>query len=365
MFLITNRQIIKDQGAPAILGEKPNIEGPFELRLVEATKREGRWHLKVLPDKPTAVMKREVGLDVANPNVASSQYVAAKVFAQVNPRRAHGARRKQGKNLLFFVHGFNNDVKVVLDRADSMARTYGVEVVAFTWPANGGGGLHGVASYKRDKRDAKASIGALDRVLAMSYEYLNAFNKKHVDDICKTANERYKNNAEARDQFIAKMTEKGCPFRVTMMAHSMGNYIYKHLLKSGASEGNNLLFDNVVLVAADTNSAHHAQWVDNIRCRSRVYVTINENDSALLASRMKSGQEQLARLGHYPYNLNSRQTVYVQFTDESRVGKSHAYFEKGPIKNARVKKFFDRAFNGERAETGLCYDSATGMYRFR
>ena len=39
-----------------------------------------------------------------------------------------------------------------------------VEVVSFSWPANGGGAW-GVASYKSDKRDALNSTGALDRCI--------------------------------------------------------------------------------------------------------------------------------------------------------------------------------------------------------
>ena len=107
----------------------------------------------------------------------------------------------------------------------------------------------------------------------------------------------------------------------------MANYLYKHLLKSGSSEGAGLLFDNVILAAADTNNEDHALWVDRIRCRRRVYITINEDDRALAVSRMKSGEEQKARLGHYSFGLDSQQGVYVQFTDVRGVGDSHAYFE--------------------------------------
>lgn len=176
MFLITNRANLSQQGPTTILGGKSNTGGSLELRLVEAQKRDGRWQLRVLPDTLTAAMKREVGIDQEG-DVVVSRYVARKVLAQVNPRRVRNGSRRQGKNLLFFVHGYNNNVKAVLDRADGFARTYGVEVVSFAWPANGGG-LRGVASYKSDKRDAKASVGAMDRTLAKFYEYLNAFFEK-------------------------------------------------------------------------------------------------------------------------------------------------------------------------------------------
>lgn len=80
-------------------------------------------------------------------------------------RSGHGAgARPNGRNLLLFVHGYNNDMTDVLDRAERLEQNFGVEVIVFSWPANGGG-LHGVLSYKSDKRDALASVGAFNRVL--------------------------------------------------------------------------------------------------------------------------------------------------------------------------------------------------------
>ena len=115
--------------------------------------------------------------------------------------------------------------------------------------------------------------------------------------------------------------------------------------------------------AADTNNLDHAHWVDQIRCRNRVYITINEDDSALRVSRMKAGDQQRARLGHYTYGLDSSQGVYVNFTKTKHVGDSHAYFEGDPVeKNPRVKAFFQAAVNGETAETPLPYNAAKNLY---
>ncbi len=150
-----------------------------------------------------------------------------------------------------------------------------------------------------------------------------------------------------------------------MMLHSMGNYLFKHLLKSSTYRGDLLIFDNVVLAAADTNNEAHAEWVDRIQCRGRIFITINEKDGALLASRMKMGEQQKARLGHYPYRLTSQRAVYVDFTKEPRVGDSHAYFEGSPLRNDRVRRFFREAINGAPAEGRLHYDVARNIYRFR
>ena len=92
------------------------------------------------------------------------------------------------------------------------------------------------------------------------------------------------------------------------------------------------MFDNVVLAAADANNQRHANWVDLINVRHRVYVAINENDYALRASRMKLGDAQLARLGHYTRELNAERATYIDFTDTDRVGNAHSYFIGDPAK---------------------------------
>ena len=301
-------------------------------------------------------MKKEIGKPVSKP-AFGGDYVASKLLANV---------RDQKRNLLFFVHGFNNDVESVLDRADELSSNFGLEVFPFTWPANGGG-IHGVLDYKSDKRDARASAGALDRVLDKIHTHLNRFNEEMIRRIRAEAASRFPSNQEKRDIYITKAIEQGCPFKVSMLLHSMGNYLFKQVLGSSVNRGELMVFDNVVMAAADANNEGHAGWVDRINCRRRVYITINEDDFALAASRAKSGEEQKARLGHYPHNLNAKSAVYVDFTDADQVGRSHAYFEGDPIKNSKVRQFFQKVLNGERVDhtQGLLnYDAATNMHRF-
>ena len=61
MFIVTNRQVVQDAKGFDKLGSKPNAEGPNELRLVEATKRNKRWVIKILPDKLYDAMMTAVG----------------------------------------------------------------------------------------------------------------------------------------------------------------------------------------------------------------------------------------------------------------------------------------------------------------
>ncbi|WP_421840628.1 alpha/beta hydrolase [Marinobacter algicola] len=70
----------------------------------------------------------------------------------------------------------------VLDRAERLEQNFGVEVIVFSWPANGGG-LHGVLSYKSDKRDALASVGALNRVLEKLEALVSDFHAQYLIDL--------------------------------------------------------------------------------------------------------------------------------------------------------------------------------------
>ena len=79
---------------------------------------------------------------------------------------------------------------------------------------------------------------------------------------------------------------------------------------------------------------------------------------------MKSGQDQLARLGHVLFGLNAERAHYVNFTESPWVGNSHAYFEgNARSKNKFVQRFFHAALNGRSADDLLkfraefnCYD---------
>ena len=121
--------------------------------------------------------------------------------------------------------------------------------------------------------------------------------------------------------FLQEQAQKWCPFSVNMLLHSMGNYLFKNMLKSSSYRTDLLVFDNVILAAADTNNEGHAEWVDRIQCRGRVLITINENDGALLASRLKMGSSKGAS-GPLPLPIDSERAVYVDFTGQSYVGDS-------------------------------------------
>jgi esterase/lipase superfamily enzyme len=358
MYVVTNRDIRLSKTGLDQFGSKPNRLGPNELRFAEVNKEGKGWQVKWLDDKLSSSkiksLKSKFKLDI---DETRGHYASLEVACGLAEKS-----RKNETNVMFFVHGFNNDIESVLKRAEEFQKLYKVEVIPFSWPSNGGG-VKGVVSYKSDKRDARSSTGALERMMAKVGDYLDLISRARRNEIRSIVEAKCPLDREKQNVLYSKLLEKDCPFKVNILFHSMGNYLYKSMLKSSITEGNKLVFDNVMLVAADTNSKNHIEWVDKIRCRRRCYITINENDQALAASRAKFGDQQLARLGHYVRNLNSRQVYYINLTDASWVRDSHSYFESAVVKkNTKVFKFFDEAVNGKFAEKKLKYQSSGNYY---
>ncbi len=357
MFVVTNRNVFPNRASLKAFGALPNPAGPHELRLAEANKTRGKWSVRILPDQVTAAMAKDAGLKLkAGEKAYASRYVAAKLLARINPTQGGS-----GRNFVLFVHGFNNDLEAALDRAHDFEQTYNVEVLVFSWPANGGG-AKGVASYLSDKRDAMASVGAFGRVLEKLKALLLEAHASYEAQLATRADQRHGDNDEAWLSFYTQRAEARCPFTVNLVLHSMGNYLFKKALGTSAFRAALPIFDNVVLVAADTNSEDHAAWVEEIKARRRVLITINEHDIALAASQLKMGEQQKARLGHYLFGLNARNATYLNFTDAAKVGRSHAYFEGDPLQNEHVRRAFMAAFNGEAPERELRYNSARNYF---
>lgn len=360
MFIVTNRRVDPDESGLNKLGKRPNEKGNNELRVVEASRRGNGFAIEVLPDEigqaEAAGYIDEFSLDL-DPD--AQHYASLRVACHLVRRL-----RAKKRHLLVLVHGYNNEIKDVLRAAFEIEKKYNVEVLPFSWPANGGG-VHGKLSYLSDKRDARASTGALERTLKMVHYFLLKISQSSREVLRKKAFEKFPDNAERRDARYAKLLRKECPFTINAMFHSMGNYLYKQMLKSTISEGNQLIFDNVVLCQADTNNAGHAEWVDRIRHNRRVFITLNENDYALKLSRIKPGDAQRARLGHFVKRLDSRIAYYVNMTGASWVKESHSPFGEPAEKNDELAAFFRQAFAGEPAEQGLRYREEGNWYEFR
>lgn len=103
---------------------------------------------------------------------------------------------------------------------------------------------------------------------------------------------RHPDNQEAAQSLFSKLIDERCNVKLTLLCHSMGNYLLKKTLSTSENSLEELTFDNICLVAPDTNNHDHARWVEKFDVNNRFYVFINENDFALKWSRRKPGEEQ-------------------------------------------------------------------------
>jgi len=361
MYLITNR-IIKNRKGLSAFGKTPNASGPNELRAVNVTKKKGKWSVNVIDDKLSKEQveglkkKFNIDLDITK-NWYGSLMVACELFERA---------RKERKAILFFVHGYNNDVDDVIRTAEELEKRYNVIVVPFTWPANGGGVISGTASYLSDKSDARASSGAFNRFVEKISSFHSLLTEAVLTKIKLQVADKYpddKNPMEA-SALYARLVDQSCVVKINLLCHSMGNYLLKHSLMTSDNVTSNLVFDNICLIAADTNNEKHENWVEKLDVRKRLYVVINEDDSALKASRVKPGKEQRARLGHYLKKLNAENAIYIDVTDEKGVGCEHSYFKGSSVDdNKALENIFDKMFNGLTVEKYLKYIGANKSHR--
>jgi len=216
-------------------------------------------------------------------------------------REVRDRMKAEGRPGAVFVHGFNNSWEDAVRAGLDLAEIYGMEVLVFTWPSDG------VLNYREVKRRAILSVPAFDRLL-----------EKLVFGLKGTT------------------PETACGQRLSLIAHSMGNWILENFIRSDFFNNEFLIFDNVNMVAADVNNEGHVAWVDKIQARRDVNIFINEDDIALDISTAKIGEKQKARLGNFPRRLESKRAHYYNLTDAlDRLGElaehSHGYFKDRKI----------------------------------
>lgn len=362
MYVVTNRQLTREIGDLGIFSKEPNQKGPNELRLVKVTKSGSKYKAVAtkevqIPQSKKNALAKLYNIDPADSVLNNpSLYVAHEVFSEAVKSKRH---------VLFFVHGYNNDMEDVIKTANKLEGLYKVRVVPFSWPANGGGPVSGAASYKSDKRDARVSTGAFDRFLEKVQDYHKLFITAQRGKLLESAKAAHPDNHEEARAEFSRLQAKACKVSINLLCHSMGNYLLKYATKPSGAVMRELVFDNVSMVAADTNSKNHKEWVGGMESRSGIYVVINEDDSALDWSRRKPGDEQLARLGHYLKGLDSVNATYLNVTSRN-VGDDHSYFKDKPVKgDEKLEAMFAALFEGRRPESKMRYQSDINAYKLR
>ena len=157
-------------------------------------------------------------------------------IARQFPQVEESENEKQ-KHVSFFIHGYNNDWKEAVTRykklqKDLYADQTGLgQLVLFTWPSNGS-----TFGYLPDREDARASGPDLADVFVKLHDHL------------------------ATMQRAAAMNGNGvaCRAKLSVIAHSMGNYVLQKALAVAAKKLNSpqliTLIHQAALVAADVDN---------------------------------------------------------------------------------------------------------------
>ncbi len=232
-------------------------------------------------------------------------------------------KNSPAKQILFFIHGFSNLPEPdIFPRAKKLQTLFDnkeknlIQVVPVIWPCDDDPGI--VKDYWDDQKSADMSAFSLARALQFFMKW--------------------------RD---AEPEESPCFKRINVLAHSMGNRVFRETLsvwnKYDLASGVPLLFRNTILIAADivNESLEEGQKGRLISQSSRnVSVYYASDDLALRASKVSNLKNRVAsrRLGHTgPEDMSKTQSnVYSidcdNFNNRYDKPKGHSYFledEKG------------------------------------
>ncbi len=226
---------------------------------------------------------------------------------------------KEGKNLLFFVHGRGQHPEKGLNLILEMEKRYDLKVVMFHWDS-------WIDVVTRPVESAINSSGDLRLLFIL----LDNYRRTH-------------------SQLIGDK-------KISLLAHSMGNLVVKYFVKNYfVSQLSPQLFDSFILNAADTKAKFHKNWLEKIYFANQIFVVMNKHDRILLASKASDfvnyGILFSSRLGR---KIEARGKYYslvdgVYYIDLSNlVGKGHRHFlRKLEEREFFLHLFFQNILNGE------------------
>jgi len=314
VILITNRNVNSGRTDLSLFGDDLNPIGTEDLNLATAEYKNKKWQLNLLTDP--------VSPDYDNP-------VSRVVFMEIIKQARADPKTK---NWVLFVHGFNQSLEKNLNKCLEIA-SYGVNVATFSWPSNPGPQelWKKLKEYKRARKNARRSVLALERTLEKLTGYMDEFASGE------------------------------CPINVSLVIHSLGNYLFENFVRSADFNRETRVFSNVLLHQADVDHRNHHEWVERVSDHVRVYVTINEHDIVLDASDIVNPD----RLGNTARDLIADRVTYVDFTYGKNVGNSHRLWKTPGKKSKAIGKFYELTFRGRRGEKapGWQYDRLLNAYQ--
>ncbi len=199
--------------------------------------------------------------------------VQADLRVRANKMKRRGLDQKP--SLAIYAHGYNNNWKDSLEEYAELRRNFHGELgekafedfclpVLFSWPSAGK-----TAAYLEDRDDARASYLAVKNMVHLLYTATN-----NLQD---------------------------CISNACVIAHSMGNYVFREALTSLVSAPQSpagTFIDQMIMLAADvgnTSLEPGGKGFGINRFSNRVTVYFSPADSTLKKSKRKNGRQRLGR----------------------------------------------------------------------
>lgn len=211
----------------------------------------------------------------------------------------------KSKNMLVYVNGYNKTFDGTVKGGQMLFKRYGVNAIMFDWPTE-----------QRPIRITAKNARKVSNSLAISLI--------EIDRI-------------SHDLFPET--------KLSLVFHSMGNHVARHLVKSGDIEllDENTI-DNIILNAAAVKSYDHDRWVEKLKLKEEVYIVFNKYDYVLRGASIMRGARQLGNvaLGELADNAN-----YINLSDIAE--KEHSYYLGETIaekKNPEIFEFYNTVFQG-------------------
>ncbi|GAB3766706.1 hypothetical protein GCM10028796_26440 [Ramlibacter monticola] len=316
MLVFTNRDLVPESGAAAF--QRSFTPGGNRVA-VAAVARDagGRWALSRLDDDVT---DRD-SLDLLLPLLGGSRPV------------------------LFYLHDHASTPAACFARCAALEAEYGVEVVGFSWPAEGlqcdGQPLPNLAAADAPAEELElAGLKGANRAepagqaLARRYRQARTNAQESVDALARCL----------RMLATARLISNAQPF--TLAAHGLGAHLLQYALEvPGASEAIGAAH-NVVLLAPCVRADGHRGWMHQLRPRGRTFITFNRGDSVLAGAFVADGRKQ-AKLGADPGTelLQGPGFRYIGFPSAQAGSAGHRYFVDGL--GAESRRLFGRLFRSE------------------
>ena len=302
IYFATNRKPNRKNN-PTDFGKDFSGDGLSNLRFGVADVEDDRFTLQ-LHKESLVPDGSKFGTDSAK-----SKFGSLRVFTELREEM-----RRENKDTVVFIHGYNVTFGEALQAAARMSRNFaevndrrGVNVALFSWPSDGS--MLPWIAYSNDRRDAAASGPAFARGILKLVDFLHSAGPNDT-----------------------------CEQDLHLVAHSMGNYVLRHALQEivhHTSARVPRLFNQIFLMAPDEDDdafEHDHKLRILPKLGKRVHVYFNRGDMAMsISDWTKSNPDRLGDDGpRAPFQIPAKVTQ-IDCTQVVDGPVEHSYYIETPV----------------------------------